>query len=143
MATVELVGVVGAGTMGAGIAQVAALGGLEARLHDPVPEALDAGFERLRGALSKGAERGRWSAAEAEAAAGRVAACPELSGLAGCELVVEAAPEDLALKRSLFAQLAEICGPETILATNTSSLSVTAIAAGRHGPRPGRCLLVI
>jgi 3-hydroxybutyryl-CoA dehydrogenase len=136
VATVERVGVVGAGTMGAGIAQVAALGGLEARLHDPVPEALDAGVERLRGALSKGAERGRWSAAEAEAAAKRVTACPQLGGLAGCELVVEAAPEDLALKRSLFTELAEVCGPETILATNTSSLSVTAIAAGV--PEPGR-----
>jgi 3-hydroxybutyryl-CoA dehydrogenase len=131
-----IVGVVGAGTMGAGIAQVAALGGLETLLHDPLPEALAGGKERLQAALEKGAERGRWSAAEAEAAAGRVRACERLEDLASCELVIEAAPESMELKRELFAGLAEACGPEAILATNTSSLSVTAIAAAV--PRPGR-----
>jgi 3-hydroxybutyryl-CoA dehydrogenase len=129
-----IVGVVGAGTMGAGIAQIAALGGLEALLHDPLPEALAAGEERLRAALAKGAERGRWGADEAEAAAARVRACERLEELAPCELVIEAAPESLELKRELFARLAEICGPDAILATNTSSLSVTAIAAGVERP---------
>jgi len=133
---VECVGVVGAGTMGAGIAQVAALGGYETRLHDPVAEALDAGIERLRGALGKGAERGRWSEDEAAAALERVAPAPSVADLAGCDLVVEAAPEDLELKRELFAALAEVCGPEAILATNTSSLPVTAIAA--EAPHPER-----
>ena len=85
-------------------------------------------------ALAKGAERGRWSAAEAEAAAARLRAAPRLEDLAGCELVIEAAPEDLELKRELFARLAEVCGAEAILATNTSSLSVTAIAAGVERP---------
>ena len=133
---VERIGVVGAGTMGAGIAQIAALAGLDTRLHDPVPEALDAGAERLRAALEKGAERQRWSADEAREALTRVTAAPGLDGLAECDLVVEAAPEDLGLKRSLFAELAEVCAPGTILATNTSSLSVTAIAA--TVPEPGR-----
>ncbi len=128
-AAVSRVGVVGAGTMGAGIAQIAALGGYETRLHDPVPEALDTGVERLRGALAKGAAKGRWSEAEAEEAAGRVAAAPAIADLAGCDLVIEAAPEDLELKRGLFAALAEACGPEAVLATNTSSLPVAAIAA--------------
>ena len=132
--TVEQVGVVGAGTMGAGIAQIAALGGYETLLHDPVPEALETGVERLRAALGKGAERGRWSEEEATAAARRVAAAGSLGDLAECDLVVEAAPEDLELKRELFAALAGACGAETILASNTSSLPVTAIAAGVPHP---------
>jgi 3-hydroxybutyryl-CoA dehydrogenase len=127
--TVERVGVVGAGTMGAGIAQIAALGGYETLLHDPVPEALGSGVERLRGALAKGAAKGLWSEEEASAASERVGAAPAPGDLGGCDLVVEAAPEDLELKRELFAALAETCGPDTILASNTSSLPVTAIAA--------------
>lgn len=133
---VAVVGVVGAGTMGAGIAQIAALGGYETRLHDPVPAALESGLERMRGDLAKGAERGRWSAKDADAAAERSAPAPDLEGLADCDLVIEAAPEDLGLKRTLFAELAEACGPETILATNTSSLRVADIAA--ETPRPER-----
>jgi 3-hydroxybutyryl-CoA dehydrogenase len=132
---VERVGVVGAGTMGSGIAQIACLGGYEARLHDPIPDALDAGMQRMRAALSKGAERGRWSEADAEAASARLNAAPSLDDLAGCDLVVEAAPEDLELKRELFASLAAKVGdPEAILATNTSSLPVTEIATGVPNP---------
>ncbi|MGH2973957.1 MAG: 3-hydroxyacyl-CoA dehydrogenase NAD-binding domain-containing protein [Solirubrobacterales bacterium] len=127
--TIQRVGVVGAGTMGAGIAQVAALGGYETRLHDPVPAALDAGIDRLYRALAKGATKGLWSEADAEAASDRVGAAKRLADLGECDLVVEAAPEDLALKRELFAALAEACGPQAILASNTSSLPVTAIAA--------------
>jgi 3-hydroxybutyryl-CoA dehydrogenase len=133
---VERVGVVGAGTMGAGIAQVAALGGYETLLHDPVPAALETGVERLRVALGKGTERGRWSEAEATAAARRVEAAGGISDLAECNLVVEAAPEDLELKRELFAALADACGPKAILASNTSSLPVGAIAA--EVPHPER-----
>jgi len=116
--------------MGAGIAQVACLGGFETRLHDPIPEALAGGEERLRAALDKGAERERWSREEAEQAAGRLQAAPQLQDLAACDLIIEASPEDLALKQELFARLADACGPGAVLATNTSSLSVTAIAAG-------------
>jgi 3-hydroxybutyryl-CoA dehydrogenase len=134
--TVERVGVVGAGTMGAGIAQIAALGGYETRLHDPAPAALEAGIERLRGDLTKGAQRGRWGEDDADAAIGRVGAAAGLGNLAGCDLVVEAAPEDLELKSELFAALADACGPDAILASNTSSLPVTAIAA--EAPHPER-----
>jgi 3-hydroxybutyryl-CoA dehydrogenase len=123
------IGVAGAGTMGAGIAQIACLGGLETKLHDPETEALERGVDRLRDGLAKGAERGRWSEADAEAAGERLSAAERLEDLAGCELVIEAAPEDLALKRDLFGRLAEACGPEAVLATNTSSLSVTELAA--------------
>ena len=120
--------------MGAGIAQLACLGRFDAYLHDPVPAALSEGDQTLRAALVKGADRGRWTQAEAEAASARLRAAPRLEDLAGCELVIEAAPEDLELKRELFAQLAGVCGTEAILATNTSSLSVTAIAAGVERP---------
>jgi 3-hydroxybutyryl-CoA dehydrogenase len=126
---VERVGVVGAGTMGAGIAQIAALGGYETRLHDPASAALEAGVEQLRRALAKGVEKGRWSEPDAEAASARVGAATSLDDLGECDLVIEAAPEDLELKRELFAALADTCGPETILASNTSSLPVTAIAS--------------
>jgi 3-hydroxybutyryl-CoA dehydrogenase len=131
---VERIGVVGAGTMGAGIAQVAALGGFETRLHDPDPAALEAGAERLGEALAKGAERERWSAADADSARARVTPAPSLEELAGCGLVIEAAPEDLELKRQLFGRLQAICGRDAILATNTSSLSVSAIAEGLEAP---------
>jgi len=129
-AKVERVGVVGAGTMGAGIAQVAALGGYETRLHDPVPDALDTGIDRLHRALAKGATKGLWSEADAESAGDHVGAAKHLTDLCECDLVIEAAPEDLGLKRKLFSSLAETCGPTAILATNTSSLPVTEIAAG-------------
>jgi 3-hydroxybutyryl-CoA dehydrogenase len=131
---VGVVGVVGAGTMGAGIAQVAALGGFETRLHDPDQRALDAGMERVGKALAKGVERERWSAAHADQAWARMARAAELDELAGSQLVIEAAPEDLSLKRELFAALAGACGRESILATNTSSLPVTEIAKGVRAP---------
>jgi 3-hydroxybutyryl-CoA dehydrogenase len=126
---VERIGVVGAGTMGAGIAQIAALGGYETRLHDPIPTALETGIERLHQSLAKGAAKGMWSEADADAASGRVGSAHSLADLGECNLVVEAAPEDIELKRELFAALAETCGPAAILASNTSSLPITAIAS--------------
>src|SRR5206468_3247667 len=109
---------------------LACLGRFDTYLHDPVPDALRAGEERLRAALLKGADRGRWTVGEAEAASARLRTASRVENLARCELVIEAAPEDLELKRGLFGRLAGACGPDTILATNTSSLSVTAIADG-------------
>jgi 3-hydroxybutyryl-CoA dehydrogenase len=131
---VERIGVVGAGTMGAGIAQLACLAGCETLLHDPIAEALERGAERLRADLTRGAERGRWSAEEAEMAAARLETAAELNELGGCDLVVEAAPERLELKRELFAGLERICAGDTVLATNTSSLPVGEIAAGAGRP---------
>jgi len=127
--TVERIGIVGAGTMGAGIAQIAALGGYETRLHDPIPAALETGIGRLHRAMAKGVAKGLWSEADSEAAGDRVGAATNLEDLCECDLVIEAAPEDLELKRRLFADLAETCGSTAILASNTSSLPVTAIAA--------------
>src|SRR4051812_22130645 len=120
--------------MGAGIAQLGCLGGLETWLHDPVPDALAAGEARVVEGLAKGVARGMWSSSEAEAAKARLHLADGLPDLSECELAIEAAPEDLALKRDLFAGLAEACGADAILATNTSSISVTAIAAGTERP---------
>jgi len=134
--TVSRVGVLGAGTMGRGIAQLAALGGYETVLYDVAPELAEAGAEGLRAALDKGAERGRWSVDEAIEAAARVETASALEELAGCGLVIEAAPERLELKREIFTALAEAVGPDPVFASNTSSLRVTEIAAGV--PQPER-----
>lgn len=134
MSGVEQIGVLGAGTMGTGIAQVAAQGGYPTRLYDALPGAAEKGAKRLGEVLERGASRGRWSETEAEAALARVTVVDELDGLAACDLVIEAAPEDVALKRELFTAVAEACGPETIFASNTSSLRVSEIAAGVPHP---------
>jgi 3-hydroxybutyryl-CoA dehydrogenase len=131
---VSRVGVVGAGTMGSGIAQIAAQGGLEVTMHDPDADALVKGVDRIRAGVDRLAAKGRIGEGEAAAAAARVQTAGALDGLAGCDLVIEAAPERLDLKRELFARLEEICGPSAVLATNTSSLSVTAIAAEADSP---------
>ncbi len=134
--SVSRVGVVGAGTMGSGIAQVAALGGYETVIYDVSPELAEGGAATLRQALDKGASRGRWRAEEAKAASARVETTAELDGLTGCGLVIEAAPERVELKRELFTKLAELLGPEAVLASNTSSLRVADIADGV--PQPER-----
>jgi 3-hydroxybutyryl-CoA dehydrogenase len=131
---VTKVGVVGAGTMGAGIAQVAALGGYDTIIYELDSRALERGLEQLRGALRRGAERGRWSEQDAIDALGRVESDTIIEAVRDCDLVIEAAPENLDLKRNLFERLSSVCGPGTVLATNTSSLSVTAIAASVPGP---------
>lgn len=131
----KTIGVAGAGTMGAGIAQLACLSGARTLLHDPLSEALDAGLARIRAQLDRGVERGRLSAEQADAAGTRLVAAPALEDLSDAELVIEAAPERLELKRDLFAKLSEgIVGEDCVLATNTSSLLVTAVAAGAKRP---------
>jgi 3-hydroxybutyryl-CoA dehydrogenase len=120
--------------MGAGIAQLACLAGCPTLIHDPVAEALERGAERVRADLKRGAERDRWTAEEAAAAADRLRPAADLSELAGCGLVIEAAPERLELKRALFAELEEVCGDDAVLATNTSSLPVSDIAAAATRP---------
>jgi 3-hydroxybutyryl-CoA dehydrogenase len=128
------VGVVGAGTMGAGIAQVAALGGYETFLYEIDQKQLERGLETIRNGMRRGTERGRWSETEATEALERLRTDTLIELLRDCELVIEAAPEDLELKRNLFDRLAAVCGPGAVLATNTSSLSVTAIAAAVERP---------
>src|SRR5947209_4164671 len=135
MAAARTIGVAGAGTMGAGIAQLACLSGARTLLHDPVPEALERGLRSIRSRLERGAASARWSEAEAREAARSLEPASELQDLAPCELVIEAAPESLELKRSLFERLSkEVVSSDCVLATNTSSLLVTAVATGAVGP---------
>ncbi|MCW2971225.1 MAG: 3-hydroxyacyl-CoA dehydrogenase, partial [Solirubrobacterales bacterium] len=124
-----VIGVIGAGTMGAGIAQLACRAGADTLLFDPIPEALERGLQRAIQGLRKEAERGRLSDQQAAAAAERLRAVEALDAFAPCELVIEAVPERLDLKHELYRSLSEIVDERCVLATNTSSLLVTAIAA--------------
>jgi 3-hydroxybutyryl-CoA dehydrogenase len=131
----RVIGVLGAGTMGSGIAQLGARTGARTLLYDPIPDALERGLERAREGLRKEAGRGRLSEEQERAAQEALEPVGEMEALAGCELVIEAAPERLELKHELYARLAEIVSPECVLATNTSSLLVTAIAAAASEPQ--------
>ncbi|MGI8506678.1 MAG: 3-hydroxyacyl-CoA dehydrogenase NAD-binding domain-containing protein [Solirubrobacteraceae bacterium] len=129
----KVIGVAGAGTMGAGIAQLACLAGARTLLHDPDPEALQRGVQRIEDQLQRGASRGRWSEQDAAEAQALLEPAPELDQLAPCELVIEAAPERLEVKRGLFERLSAVVSEECVLATNTSSLLVTALADAARG----------
>jgi 3-hydroxybutyryl-CoA dehydrogenase len=125
----EKIAVLGAGTMGAGIAQVVAQAGFETLVYDIKQEFIDAGLGRVKSFLKGSRERGRLSAEQEQAILDRLHTSTDLAATQGSALVIEAAPEKLELKRDLFKQLDAICAPETLLATNTSSFNVTAIAA--------------
>src|SRR5271154_2819669 len=129
-----VIGVLGAGTMGAGIAQLACRSGAIALLHDPIPEALERGIESARAGLQKEPARGRRREEGARAAAERLQPVDGLGAFAPCELVIEAVPERIDLKHELYRALSEIVGKRCVLATNTSSLLVTAIAAAAGHP---------
>jgi 3-hydroxybutyryl-CoA dehydrogenase len=130
----EKIGVLGAGTMGAGIAQVAAQAGFETLLYDIKEEFIDAGIGRIKGFLQGSRARGKISADEEQAVLERLRGTIKLDDFNGYSLVVEAAPEKLEIKRDIFKQLDAICSPEALLATNTSSFSVTGIAAATRHP---------
>ena len=130
-----IIGVLGAGTMGSGIAQLAARSGARTLLHDPIPEALARGLEGAREGLRKEAAKGRLSEQAAEAASEHLQAVDDMGALAPCELVIEAAPERIDLKHEMYAKLSEVVSEECVLATNTSSLLVTAIAMAASNPK--------
>ncbi|HEV2975374.1 MAG TPA: 3-hydroxyacyl-CoA dehydrogenase NAD-binding domain-containing protein [Solirubrobacteraceae bacterium] len=129
-----VIGVLGAGTMGSGIAQLAARSGARTLLHDPVPDALQRGLDRARDGLAKEAAKGRLGEQQATDAAASLESVGEIEALAPCELVIEAAPERLELKHELYRTLSGIVDQECVLATNTSSLLVTAIAPAASSP---------
>jgi 3-hydroxybutyryl-CoA dehydrogenase len=133
---IDSAGVVGLGTMGAGIAEVLARAGLAVTAVEVDDGLLAAGRSRLDKSLQRAVDRGRLDPAERDAVVGRLTFTAERKDLAGADLVVEAVPERLDVKTDLFREVDAACGPDTILATNTSSLSVTSIAAGTG--RPGR-----
>ena len=135
-ASVTRVGVAGLGTMGAGIAQVCVQAGLETVGREVSEELCERARERIAHYLGRGVEKGRLTAAERDAALARLTTTTRLDDLAGCDLVVEAVVEDLEVKRELFRELEAVVGVRTVLATNTSALSVTEIA--RAAERPER-----
>ncbi len=130
----ELLGIVGAGLMGRGIAQIAVQGGIPVILHDSIPGGAEQAREAIIATLDKLAAKGKVTIAEARAAAERLTVAALLSDLAPCSVVVEAIVERLDVKRELFQQLEAVVANACILATNTSSLSVTAIAAACRYP---------
>lgn len=133
---VQRIGVVGAGQMGAGIAQVAAQAGYDVVLVDLKPEFVAKGLATIDKSLGKFVEKGTLADADAKAARGRIKSGTENALVADCDLVVEAIVEDLDVKRKLFAALDAIVGPKTILASNTSSIPITLLA--RATKRPDR-----
>lgn len=128
------VAVLGAGTMGRGIAHVAALAGHETRLQDVDAGALASALETIRANLEKGVELGKVEPAEREAALGRLRTTVELDrACEGADLVIEAVPEKLELKRSVLAEVATLVEPTAVIASNTSSLSITSVAEAVDG----------
>lgn len=125
----QTIGVVGAGTMGSGIAQVAAQAGYDVLLYDVFPAALERALGHLRQTLDRLVEKGRLTAAARAETLARIRTTTTLADFGAADFVIEAAPEDLDLKKRLFAELDQACRPEVILATNTSSLAVTEIGA--------------
>ncbi|HEX6750720.1 MAG TPA: 3-hydroxyacyl-CoA dehydrogenase family protein [Longimicrobium sp.] len=129
------VAVLGAGTMGHGIAQVSAMAGYRVTLHDPQPGAVERGLGHVAANLAKGVERGKVTEADAEACRGRLAPAASLEdAVRDAWLVIEAAPEQMEIKERIFADVARHAPADAILATNTSSLSVTRIAAAAGAP---------
>lgn len=127
-------GVVGSGTMGGGIAQVAAQRGFSVLLYDISDELVNRSITRLQDTLGKLAAKGKLTADEVSATMGRIRATANLEDLAAAQFVIEAAPENIPLKRDIFARLDAACPPQTILASNTSSLSITMLGGATKQP---------
>ena len=135
---VTSVGVVGAGTMGNGIAQVFAAAGFGVVLHDISEERVRAGLAAVEKSLDRLLKKERISQADRDATLANIGTATELEALAGVDLVVEAASEELAIKAQIFQSLDRICRPDAVLASNTSSISLTRIA--RETTHPGRVI---
>src|ERR1022692_1645669 len=130
------VAVIGLGTMGAGIAEVFARGGLTVTAIEADADALSRGLATLDGSLAKAVSRGKLTQAEHTNITGRIRSAPAVADTASADLVIEVVPEQLSIKRQVLAELDKVVRPDAIIATNTSSLSVTAIAAS--SAHPGR-----
>ncbi|CAA9286766.1 MAG: 3-hydroxybutyryl-CoA dehydrogenase; 3-hydroxyacyl-CoA dehydrogenase [uncultured Corynebacteriales bacterium] len=130
----EAVGVVGSGIMGAGIAEVAARAGCDVLIREVTPELADAGRARIATSLGRAVTRGKLSEADRDATLGRVRVTTELSDLADRDLVIEAIVEDEAVKTALYAELGTVVRPDTVLASNTSSIPISRLAAVTPGP---------
>lgn len=136
---IETIAVVGAGLMGRGIAYVAAVGGYTTRLYDVAPAALARAEQRIHQDLDEGVKRGKLGRDDADAAGQRLSTSHDFdASVATADFVIEAVPEDMRLKLETFARLEAACRPDIVLATNTSALSITEIAAATR--QPGRVL---
>ncbi|MCB0217731.1 MAG: 3-hydroxybutyryl-CoA dehydrogenase [Caldilineae bacterium] len=131
---IQTVGVVGCGLMGAGIVEICARSGFSVVVSEVSQEALHAGLGRLRKSLDRGLDKGKLSKAEHAEALDRVRGTTDLEDLSDCDLVIEAVVESLEVKRQLFARLDEITEDHAILASNTSSISITKLAAATDRP---------
>lgn len=130
----EKIFVLGAGTMGAGIAEAFAQKGYEVIVRDIKDEFVDRGLGNIRKGLEKRVARGKLTEEVKDAVLSRITGTTDMKLAADCDLVVEAAVENMKIKQSIFAELDEICKPETILASNTSSLSITEVAVATKRP---------
>jgi 3-hydroxybutyryl-CoA dehydrogenase len=130
----QRVGVLGGGTMGAGIGVVMARAGHQVVLRDVAGERVEHGLDQIRRFLDRSVKIGKLSASNRDAMVANVTGTTDVADLGGCDVVIEAIFEDADLKAQMFGELDEICGPETLFHTNTSTLSVTAIAAGSRHP---------
>lgn len=128
------VGVIGAGTMGSGIVQMLAVTGFDAVMNDISSEALDRGVAGIDKGLAKLVSKGKMEASAKDAAMARIQKASDMSKLSDCDVVIEAATENMVLKKKIFEQLDGVARPDAILATNTSSLSITEIAAATKRP---------
>ena len=134
MTTIRSVAIVGAGQMGAGIAQAVAAGGYDVLLHDATPERVPQAQGAIAASLSRQVARGLTTQAEADAAVARIRPAKSLAEAAKADLVIEAAVEDEAVKKSILADLVPHLGPDTLLASNTSSISITRLASATDRP---------
>lgn len=132
--TASRIGVIGAGTMGNGIAQVCAQAGLQVRMVDIADAAVQRGLSTVSKSLDRLVAKDKISAAEKDAIVGRIAGGTDYAALKDCDLVIEAATENLALKLKILKQLDELLGETVVIATNTSSISITKIAAATKRP---------
>jgi len=130
MNTIQTVGVAGSGTMGTGIAIVAARAGMATIVYDTQQAALERAKRQIDGFFGKSVERGKMTAEAKDAAMARLTFTTEIAGMAPCDLVIEAVFEDLKVKHTLFGAIDKVCPAHTIFASNTSTLSITEIAAG-------------
>jgi 3-hydroxybutyryl-CoA dehydrogenase len=131
---IKKIGVVGAGAMGNGIAQIAALIGCEVVLRDIKDEFVERGMKNIEKFLTKSVEKGKLEASEKDAVLGRIKGTTDMSLIKDADFVIEVVIEDLELKKSVFKELDDLCRPEVILASNTSSMSITEIAAATKRP---------
>ena len=131
---IKRIGVLGAGIMGNGIAQVAAQSGYEVVMRDIEQRFIDGGMESVKKNLSKGVKKGRITEEQMETTLSRIKPTLDMGDLSGSDLVIEAVIEDAELKKSAFREIDELCGDHVIIATNTSSISITDLASAMERP---------